>query len=95
MMVGRTVEAPLFDRDRPPAASRPWGGNTVFNAFEELFAPGRKHTRDEENRLALTREDVGDNDPGRGPIDLASGKVVVRPPEPVEKEAESATAAEE
>ena len=70
-------------------------GNTVFNAFEELFAPGRKHTRDEENRLALTREDVGDNDPGRGPIDLASGKVVIRPPEPVENEAEPATAAEE
>lgn len=67
----------------------------MFNAFEELFAPGRKHTRDEENRLALTREDVGDNDPGRGPIDLASGKVVIRPAEPMEKETESATAAEE
>ncbi|BBC32745.1 uncharacterized protein SGFS_040390 [Streptomyces graminofaciens] len=53
----------------------------MFNAFEELFAPGRKHTRDEQNRLELTREDVGDNDPGRGPIDLASGKVVVRPPD--------------
>ncbi|MBC9723484.1 DUF6191 domain-containing protein [Streptomyces sp. TRM68367] len=52
----------------------------MFNAFEELFAPGRKHTRDEQKRLELTREDVGDNDPGRGPIDLASGKVVVRPP---------------
>ncbi|MGA5205973.1 MULTISPECIES: DUF6191 domain-containing protein [Streptomyces] len=47
--------------------------------FEELFSPGRKHTRDEQNRLELTREDVGDGDPGRGPIDLASGKVVVRP----------------
>jgi hypothetical protein len=54
----------------------------VFNAFEELFAPGRKHTRDEQNRLELTREDVGDGDPGRGPIDLASCKVVVRLPEP-------------
>ncbi|MFB8178861.1 DUF6191 domain-containing protein [Streptomyces sp. NPDC055966] len=54
----------------------------MFNAFEELFAPGRKHTRDEQNRLELTREDVGDGDPGRGPIDLASGKVVVRLPEP-------------
>ncbi|MFF4049766.1 DUF6191 domain-containing protein [Streptomyces chartreusis] len=54
----------------------------MFNAFEELFTPGRKHTRDEQNRLELTREDVGDNDPGRGPIDLASGKVVVRRPEP-------------
>ncbi|MFF6804259.1 DUF6191 domain-containing protein [Streptomyces sp. NPDC012616] len=54
----------------------------MFNAFEELFSPGRKHTRDEQNRLELTREDVGDADPGRGPIDLASGKVVVRAAEP-------------
>ncbi|CAM5672606.1 DUF6191 domain-containing protein [Streptomyces aurantiogriseus] len=58
----------------------------MFNLFEELFAPGRKHTRDERNRLELTRVDVGDSDPGRGPIDLASGKVVVRPPEPVDQE---------
>ncbi|MFJ2238747.1 DUF6191 domain-containing protein [Streptomyces sp. NPDC087859] len=62
----------------------------MFNAFEELFAPGRKHTQDEENRLALSREDIGDNDPGRGPIDLASGKVVVRRPTPDEDEDESA-----
>lgn len=52
----------------------------MFDAFAELFAPGRKHTRDEQNRLELTREDTGDSDPGRGPIDLASGKVVVHPP---------------
>ncbi|MGW1214609.1 DUF6191 domain-containing protein [Streptomyces sp. NPDC002499] len=52
--------------------------------FEELFAPGRKHTHDEQKRLELSREDVGDNDPGRGPIDLASGKVVVRRPNPDE-----------
>ncbi|KOU77017.1 hypothetical protein ADK57_03790 [Streptomyces sp. MMG1533] len=58
----------------------------MFNAFEELFAPGRKHTRDEQNRLELTREDVGDGDPGRGPIDLTSGKVVVRPPQPDEED---------
>ncbi|MCD7444923.1 DUF6191 domain-containing protein [Streptomyces lincolnensis] len=51
----------------------------MFNAFEELFSPGRKHTTDEQNRLELTREDVGDGDPGRGPIDLTSGVVVVRP----------------
>jgi hypothetical protein len=62
-------------------------GDAVFNAFEELFAPGRKHTRDEQKRLELTREDVGDADPGRGPIDLASGKVVVRRPKPEEPEA--------
>ncbi|MEU0072616.1 DUF6191 domain-containing protein [Streptomyces sp. NPDC006332] len=56
----------------------------MFNMFEELFAPGRKHTHDEQNRLELTREDVGDGDPGRGPIDLTSGKVLVRPPKPDE-----------
>ncbi|WP_254646822.1 DUF6191 domain-containing protein [Streptomyces sp. GbtcB6] len=49
--------------------------------FEELFAPGRKHTHEEQKRLELTREDVGDTDPGRGPIDLASGKVVIRLPQ--------------
>ncbi|MET7488597.1 DUF6191 domain-containing protein [Streptomyces sp. NPDC005538] len=54
----------------------------MFNMFEELFSPGRKHTEDERNRLEMTREDVGDGDPGRGPIDLESGKVVVRLPDP-------------
>lgn len=56
----------------------------MFNALEELFAPGRKHTRDEQKRLELTRVDVGDADPGRGPIDLASGKVTMRRPKPTE-----------
>ncbi|MFE2887840.1 DUF6191 domain-containing protein [Streptomyces sp. NPDC059272] len=46
--------------------------------FEQLFSPGRKHTQDEANRLELTRVDVADGDPGRGPIDLESGRVVVR-----------------
>lgn len=58
----------------------------MFNAFEEVFAPGRKHTNDERKRQQLTRVDVGDNDPGRGPIDLASGKVVMRVPEPPQDE---------
>jgi hypothetical protein len=53
----------------------------VFNMFEELFAPGRKHTDDERKRLELTRVDLNDGDPGRGPIDLTSGKVIVRPPD--------------
>ncbi|MFF2125742.1 DUF6191 domain-containing protein [Streptomyces olivochromogenes] len=48
--------------------------------FEELFAPGRKHTDDERKRLELSRVDLNDGDPGRGPIDLTSGKVVVRLP---------------
>ncbi|MFJ1643758.1 DUF6191 domain-containing protein [Streptomyces sp. NPDC088258] len=49
--------------------------------FEEIFAPGRKHTRDEQKRLELSRVDVDPNDPGRGPIDLTSGKVTIRVPE--------------
>lgn len=51
----------------------------MFNLIEELFTPGRKHTEDENKRLELSRADINDNDPGRGPIDLASGKVVIRP----------------
>ncbi|MEU6991222.1 DUF6191 domain-containing protein [Streptomyces sp. NPDC046465] len=54
----------------------------MFNAIEALFAPGRKHTDDEQKRLELARVDLADGDPGRGPIDLTSGKVVVRPPVP-------------
>lgn len=52
--------------------------DAVFNMIEELFNPGRKHTNDEKKRLELSRTDVNDNDPGRGPIDLASGKVLIR-----------------
>ncbi|MFH9862366.1 DUF6191 domain-containing protein [Streptomyces sp. NPDC017202] len=52
--------------------------------FDELFAPGRGHTRDEQNRLEPTREDVGDAGPGHGPTDLASEKAVVRPPDPAD-----------
>jgi hypothetical protein len=50
----------------------------VFSAFDVIFNPGRKHTEDEQSRLELTREDVGEGDPGHGPIDLRSGKVTVR-----------------
>ncbi|MFJ1617048.1 DUF6191 domain-containing protein [Streptomyces sp. NPDC088249] len=52
----------------------------MFNFFEELFAPGRKHAAEEQKRLELSRVDLGIGDPGRGPIDLASGKVTVRAP---------------
>ncbi|MGW2230192.1 DUF6191 domain-containing protein [Streptomyces formicae] len=54
----------------------------MFTPFEALFAPGRKHTEDENRRLELTRVDLADGDPGKGPIDLTSGKVVVRAPVP-------------
>lgn len=52
----------------------------MFNIAEELFAPGRKHTDEERQKMSLVVDDVGDADPGKGPIDLASGKVVIRPP---------------
>ncbi|MGW2019388.1 DUF6191 domain-containing protein [Streptomyces sp. NPDC001927] len=55
----------------------------MFNMMEELFAPGRQHTEDERQRLELTREDPGDADPARGPIDLSSGAVLIRLPQPV------------
>lgn len=52
----------------------------MFNLIEELFAPGRRHTDDERRRQEHTRVEDGSNDPGRGPVDLTSGHVVVRPP---------------
>lgn len=54
----------------------------MFGLTEELFAPGRKHTEDERNRLEITREEAGESDRGRGPIDLDSGTVVIRAPRP-------------
>ncbi|RSO11277.1 hypothetical protein DMH18_10690 [Streptomyces sp. WAC 06783] len=53
----------------------------MFNLVEELFAPGRKHTDEERRRLTLVVTDTGDSDPGKGPIDLSSGKVTIRLPE--------------
>ncbi|MEV0258974.1 DUF6191 domain-containing protein [Streptomyces sp. NPDC050732] len=67
----------------------------MFNAIEALFAPGRKHTDDEQKRLEMTRVDLADGDPGRGPIDLTSGKVVVRPPVPAPRSDETPGGEEE
>ncbi|WP_327688266.1 DUF6191 domain-containing protein [Streptomyces tubercidicus] len=50
----------------------------MFNIAEELFAPGGKHTDEERQKMSLVVDDVGDGDPGKGPIDLSSGTVVVR-----------------
>lgn len=50
----------------------------TVNALEELFLPGSHHTHEERRRLELTREEEGSSDPARGPIDLASGRVVIR-----------------
>ncbi|MFE1549460.1 DUF6191 domain-containing protein [Streptomyces sp. NPDC058718] len=54
----------------------------MFDPIAELFAPGRRHTEEELRRQALTREDPGDADPSRGPIDLTSGRVTIRIPAP-------------
>ncbi|MGX2994345.1 DUF6191 domain-containing protein [Streptomyces sp. JNUCC 64] len=54
----------------------------MFNPIEEVFAPGHQHTDEERKRLELTRVDLADGDPGRGPIDLTSGAVTIRPPRP-------------
>lgn len=61
----------------------------MFNFFEELFAPGRKHAAEEQRRLELSRVDLGIGDPARGPIDLTSGKVVVRRPDTGEADADA------
>ncbi|MGV9313880.1 DUF6191 domain-containing protein [Streptomyces sp. NPDC003691] len=52
----------------------------MLNILDQIFAPGRKHTDDEQKRLELSRVDVGAADPSRGPVDLASGRVTVRLP---------------
>ncbi|MGQ4512542.1 DUF6191 domain-containing protein [Streptomyces sp. DW26H14] len=61
--------------------------------IEDLFAPGRKHTAEEQKRLELSRVDVDGSDPGRGPIDLASGKVTIRPRPVADEEPPRAEAA--
>lgn len=64
----------------------------MFNMIEALFAPGRKHTDDENKRLETTRVDLSDGDPGHGPIDLSSGKVVMTRVSP-EADADTSTEA--
>ncbi|WP_229860224.1 DUF6191 domain-containing protein [Streptomyces litmocidini] len=56
----------------------------MFGGLEEIFAPSRRHIEEERRREALTREDPGDADPARGPVDLASGRVTIRLPRPPE-----------
>ncbi|MEU1470121.1 DUF6191 domain-containing protein [Streptomyces sp. NPDC005761] len=72
------IETDLIRTRGPGGYSRRKGARPVFNFFEELFAPGRRHAAEEQKRLELTRVDLGVADPARGPIDLTSGKVVVR-----------------
>jgi hypothetical protein len=48
--------------------------------FFELFSPGQRHRVDEQERLEHTREVESPSEPGRGPIDLGAGVVVIKPP---------------
>ncbi|QNE77749.1 hypothetical protein F0344_26950 [Streptomyces finlayi] len=61
----------------------------MFGTFDQLFAPSRRHTEEERRRQELVLEEAGDADPGRGPVDLTSGVVLIRParsPEPQDPE---------
>ena len=64
--------------------------------FLELFSPGGRHRVDEQERLEHTREVEGVSVPGKGPIDLGSGVVLIKPsaslPDEREEEAEGAGA---
>jgi hypothetical protein len=57
--------------------------------FFDLFSPGQRHRVDEQERLEHTREVEGVNEPGRGPVDLTSGVVLIKPSAPAPKRAEA------
>jgi hypothetical protein len=65
--------------------------------FFDLFNPNNRNRTEELRRLENTREEEAQGEPGRGPIDLKSGMVVIRPPAkkpeaaPAQEEADSAT----
>jgi Family of unknown function (DUF6191) len=46
--------------------------------FFDLFSPGQRHRVDEQERLEHTREVEGLGEPGRGPVDLNSGVVLIK-----------------
>jgi len=48
--------------------------------FFDLFNPSNRHRTEELRRLENTREDESPGEPGRGPIDLNSGTVLIRVP---------------
>ena len=53
-----------------------------MSIFFDLFSPGNRHRVDEQERLEHTREVEGLGVPGRGPIDLNSGVVLIKPTTP-------------
>ena len=62
------------------------------SVFFELFNAGGRHRIEESRRLDNTREEEGQAEPGRGPIDLTSGRVFIKPKaKPAEAEAAEST----
>ena len=57
--------------------------------FFDLFSPGNRHRVDEQERLEHTREVESPSEPGRGPIDLSAGVVVIKPSAPAADRAEA------
>lgn len=57
-----------------------------MSIFFDLFSPGQRHRVDEQERLEHTREVEGQNEPGRGPIDLNSGVVLIKKAAPASEE---------
>jgi Family of unknown function (DUF6191) len=51
----------------------------LVSVFFELFNAGGRHQTEESRRLENTREEEGQSEPGRGPIDLTSGTVFIKP----------------
>ncbi len=51
-----------------------------MSVFFDMFVPSRRHVEDERNRLEWTRDEEGEGDPHRGPIDLDSGVVSIKAP---------------
>lgn len=52
-----------------------------MSIFFDLFNPNNRHRTEELRRLENTREDESPGEPGRGPIDLSSGTVLIRVPQ--------------
>lgn len=66
----------------------------MVSIFFDLFNPNNRHRTEELRRLENTREEEAQGEPGRGPIDLNSGTVLIRvpttEPEPAEADGEAA-----
>ncbi len=66
-----------------------------MSIFFDLFSPGQRHRVDEQERLEHTREVEGVGEPGRGPVDLNSGVVLIKASPAPQAEGAAETAAED